>query len=272
MPSLLGNSLAGIATCLATVGAAAAGDGESRRTLTTEHFILQANGTQDALEGLGRRCEALRDELRAKWFDAGAADVAWTPRCTLVVHATAKSYQGDVPGGEQTLGSSWIEFEADRIVTRQIDVRGDRSDWFEEALAHELTHVLLADRFIDAPMPRWAEEGLALLADSPRKQAGHEADFRRAYTRRGHYRVVELVSLEEYPSDRQITTFYGQSASLVRFLTARGRPSQFVGFVQRATTDGYDAALRTVYDIDGLAALESAWLGSLRQAPQLAAE
>lgn len=270
MHGLLRSSIAGIATCLAAVGAADAGTREFRQSLTTEHFIIQAAATPEALADLGRRCEALRTELRAKWFDDGAADVAWTPRCTLVVHATERSYHGDVPGGEQTLGSSWIEFEGGRVVTRQIDVRGDRADWFEEAMAHELTHVLLADRFIDAPMPRWAEEGLALLADTRAKQAGHEADFRRAWQSRRHYRVVELVSLEEYPSDRQITTFYGQSASLVRYLTARGRPSQFVDFIQRATTDGYDAALRAVYDIDGLAALEKAWLNSLRQPPQLA--
>lgn len=234
-----------------------------RRTCSTENFEIWAQGSVQDLEGLGERCETLRSELRAKWFGSKPGDGAWSPRCVVVVHSDAASYLRAVPGGERTVGSSLVDFNRVSVTMRRIDVRGDREDWITSAMPHELTHVLLADRSIRAAPPRWAEEGLALLADPVEKQAGHDVDFRLALHRRGQFRLVELLTLEGYPSPERVTTFYGQSASLVRFLAAQGKPAQFVDFIEQATTVGHDAALRSVYQIDGVAALETAWLRSL---------
>lgn len=236
-----------------------AGAGNAPRLHTTEHFIVRAAGTAAELQAWGERCEALLVELRAKWFDDEESKLDWSPRCTLMIHSSEASYLREVPGGERTVGSSWIESEQGRIVTRQIDVRGDREDWFEGAMAHELVHVLLADHFNDG-LPRWAEEGLALLADPLDKQVRHDLDFRRAAAGRIQFRIGELTALESYPEASRVTTFYGQSASLVRFLVARGKPAQFVAFVKQVQQRGYDAALRDVYGIANLAALETAWL------------
>jgi hypothetical protein len=267
--------MAGVLFGLALLGEgtriAAAETELGRRTYSTDNFEITARGSAADLEAWGRRCEALRIELRAKWFASETSDAAWTPRCIVVLHDDATSYLRAVPGGERTVGSSLIEFGHDCVALRRIDVRGDRTDWLTEAMPHELMHVLLADRAIRAPFPRWAEEGLALLADTAAKQAAHDVDFRRALDRRGQFRVVELVSLESYPSASRVATFYGQSASLVRFLAAQGNPTRFVDFVEQTTLVGHDAALRAIYGINGVAALESAWLRSLSGANKLAA-
>ena len=77
------------------------------------------------------------------------------------------------------------------------------------------------------------------------------------------FRVVELMNLEQYPSlDRQ-GTFYGQSASLVNFLVARGGTSKFLQFVEQATSVGYDRALRDVYAIQSVNELEMQWIAAL---------
>jgi hypothetical protein len=233
-----------------------------RRT-TSDHFIVQAAGNDVELQRWAERCETLLAELRAKWFGNGSDELNWTPKCVLVIHDDLASYSREVPGGERTVGSSWIEVERGVVVTRRIDVRGDRDDWFDGAMAHELIHVLLADRFIGG-LPRWAEEGLAVLADPLEKQVQHDIDFRRAYAGRGQFRIGELVGLADYPSAQRVTTFYGQSASLVRFLTARGEPAQFVSFIEQSQQHGYDAALRSVYGISNLAELESDWLRAVR--------
>jgi hypothetical protein len=234
-----------------------------RRTYFTENFEITARGSAADLEAWGRRCEALRAELRAKWFASPQGDVVWSPRCVVLLHDDATSYLQAVPGGERTVGSSLVEFGRHRVALRRIDVRGDRDDWQTAALPHELMHVLLADRAIRAPLPRWAEEGLALLVDAPSKQAAHDVDFRTALNRRNEFRVVELVTLDGYPSAGRVAVFYGQSASLVRFLAAQGTPTQFVDFVEQTSRLGHDAALRKIYRIDGIAALETAWLRSL---------
>lgn len=233
------------------------------RTLSTTHFTIRSRSTATELQHLGERCESLRAELRTKWFEPEEIDHPWTPRCELVIHADVRSYLREVPGGERTVGSSWIQTVRGRVVTRRIDVRGDR-DWFDGAMPHELTHVLLADRFVDAPMPRWAEEGLALLADPQPKQVLHDLNCRSAVAAHRQFRLVELFAAAEYPPAAQQLTFYGQSAALVRYLTVRGRPTDFIGFVERARVEGYDAALRRTYGIDGVAALEAAWLHSVQ--------
>lgn len=264
----------------------------------TRHFIIRARGATSDLEKWGDRCEELKTELGAKWFDkqgdlegadkdavgtelaglekgkeAGDMDVAatpWSPRCLIVVHGSLASYLQAVPGGQQTVASAWVEFESGKVVTRQIDVRGDRSDWLEGALAHELVHILAADRFIDVPMPRWAEEGMALLADPHRKQQLHDVDFRRASASRRHFRLGELMSLNDYPTPERMQTFYGQSASIVRYLAQRGKPAQFVDFIEHALEHGYDAALKATYGFENVAVLEAEWQRSVRSGTALA--
>jgi hypothetical protein len=145
-----------------------------------------------------------------------------------------------------------------RIVARRIDVRADRADWLDGALPHELTHVILADLFVDQPIARWADEGMAVLADTPAKQDQHLAAFHDAFARHNSLRLVQLVGLQEYPAAGQ-GVFYGQSVSLVRFLVEQGTPQQFTGFLRQAADAGYDAALRDSYRIDGIADLEDRW-------------
>lgn len=281
--------LIGGIVCGGAVAAAAA-------EIETPHFIIRARGAANDIEQWGKRCEELKVELGAKWFErradtdasgaefasvkgvgkgkeAGDKDVAatpWSPRCLVIVHGTLAAYLQAVPGGEQTVASAWVEFEAGKVVTRQIDVRGDRPDWLEGGVAHELIHILAADRFIDVPMPRWAEEGMALLADPLRKQQLHDADFRRASASRRHFRLGELLAMHDYPTPQRMQTFYGQSASIVRYLAARGEPAQFVDFIEHALEHGYDSALQTVYGIENVVELETAWQRALRTGTALA--
>lgn len=259
--------LTGISLCSGCAALSAAEPISGRGSMhTTAHFVIRSHGGAPELHRLGNRCEALLSDLKSKWFEQEATEAEWTPRCELFVHADIASYLRNVPGGARTIGSSWVETEKGRVVTRRIDIRGDRTNWFDEAMPHELMHMLLADRFIDEPMPRWAEEGAALLADPQNKQQLHDLDLRRATEVRRQFRLVELFAAIEYPEPARQPIFYGQSASVVRYLTTRRRPADFILFVERAGKEGYDAALRTTYGINGVSALESNWLRSIRNA------
>ena len=67
-----------------------------------------------------------------------------------------------------------------------------------------------------AKTPRWADEGMAMLADLPSKQSLHERDFSKALQSGDSFRLVALLGSSEYPThDQQI--FYGESLSLTRF-------------------------------------------------------
>jgi Peptidase MA superfamily len=213
-----------------------------------------------------QQCERLRSELQSKWL---GHDVPgdWSPKCDVVVHASAASYlQAVGPGAERTAGSSLVKVEAGRVISRRLDLRADRGDALSAA-PHELTHIVLADRFADRPLPRWADEGMATLADSPSKRGEHRRDLLAAVARRTELRLADLLSMEGYPKPASWATFYGQSASLVEFLLERGEPEELVRCVGRAQDVGYDAALREVYGIAGVAALERQWRAHATRPP-----
>ena len=237
----------------------------------TENFqICRPVGYKVSAE-VAESFETLRQKLCQAW-SPHATDKCWSPKCHVVIHARFEGYLKEVgPGGRQTTGSSLIDFDKDQVVMRRIDIRGDRPGWFAEAVAHELTHVVLADRFAHVQIPHWADEGMAIQADPAGKRHRHGKDLDAALAARREFRLAELLMLSSYPHPSRMGTFYGQSASLVNFLTHLGDKEQLVTFVDLATSRGYDVALREIYDIPGVGALEQQWRRHLRS-PQATAE
>lgn len=187
--------------------------------------------------------------------------IPWVERCAIHVHATPEAFVAAVGGGAGAVrGATSLEFGVNRLLSRRIDVMGDGPDVVPDALAHEIVHVVLAEKFTAAAPPRWADEGLALLFDGASKQAGHEADFRAALARGLAFSPAELMALEEYPADggRQ-RVFYGQSAALVRWLIARRDAATFVRFVADLQIGDLSSALERHYDLDMAAVFDSAW-------------
>jgi len=185
----------------------------------------------------------------------------WLVRCEIHVHDSSAAF-ADAVGGPpaEARGATSLEFSGYRVVTRRIDVMGDGPATVPDSIDHELVHVVLADHFIHAAPPRWADEGLALLFDSPEKQHGHEADFQEAQRRGLAWTASELVAMEEYPAyTARQRVFYGQSASLVRWLIARRDAATFIRFLDDSADVGMEAALSRHYSIDSLASVSSAW-------------
>ena len=234
----------------------------------SENFVVtNRHPAQDARK-VAELCEDCRTRLQDQWCDctcqtcgcASCGCKAWSPRCQVIVHANQTTYLAAVGSGAgQTFGSSLIKFGASRQVShRQIDFRGD-SQHGAAALPHEMTHVVLADLLGGCQPPRWADEGMAILADPHNKQQMHLRDVQAAHARRLAFRAVELITLDRYPHPSRVPAFYGQSASLTAFLVDRDDPATFVSFLRDAVNQGYDAALREHYDIDNVATLEKLW-------------
>lgn len=208
-------------------------------------------------------CESLRTSYQQTWLEQSSSD-AWSARCEVVIHPNMSSYIAHVGrSGNNSSGCSTIKVERGEIVSRRIDVRADGTDVLQTALPHELVHVVLADAFVNRSLPRWADEGIAVLADPHDKQHGRHYDLQAALNARRTFRVAELFSLDDYPGEGRLGVFYSQSGSLVDYLVKSGTPGQFLRFVQEAGSHGYDSALRSMYDIDGVADLERRWLTSV---------
>ncbi len=234
-------------------------------TVTTAHPAANGNivvvGTDPSRAATIREhAEAIRSEAFSQLL--GRADPKpWLVRCEIHLHSSAESFEQAVGGSPaEARGATSLEFSGDRVVTRRIDVMGDGPGIVPDAIDHELVHVVLADHFIHAAPPRWADEGLALLFDTPEKQRGHEADFQDARRRGLAWSAPDLLALEDYPAEsaRQ-KIFYGQSAALVRWLIARRDAATFIRFLDDAAQVGMEAALDRHYAITSLVSVSSAW-------------
>ncbi len=231
----------------------------------TKNFIIWHCGAPAQGPAMGDVCERLRTHLTAQWI--GASDAAsWTPQCELVFHPQASSYTRFLgAGSEQSAGCTTVKLNGGKVAVRRIDLRADSPQRLASALPHELTHVIVADVFADRQIPRWADEGVAVLAEAANRQEVLANSWQNTISRDGLFSVRELLNVQVYPDVSRRGAFYGQSASLVRFLVAQGTPDQFVRFVRRSFgAGGYDAALKDVYQIDGVAQLETLWVDHVR--------
>ncbi|MDX1948237.1 MAG: hypothetical protein SFU86_22795 [Pirellulaceae bacterium] len=249
-----------IAFLLLAVGegdAQAARQGDAWRAESLSFVVRNYSSRHDARE-VAAHCEKWKARLQTYW--CGQPAEAWSPRCEIVVHRGQREYLTAVgSGAAQTYGSSWLDFGKDkRVSKRQIDLRGD-SDLGLAALAHEMTHVIVADLLDARQPPRWADEGMATLADTHDKQLLHERDLSTGLAARQAFRMGDLLTLDGYPHPSRVAAFYGQSVSVTAFLAGRDDPAKFVEFLRRALDHGHDRALREVYAIDGISHLERLW-------------
>lgn len=221
----------------------------------TESFRVFAGDKRQA-EDVAETCEKLRQGSSKKWLNSDS--VSWTPRCDVFVHTTLTSYLAALGrGAESTAGCSDFRVDHDKVVMRRIDLRADdHRDPLTLALPHELTHLVLADRFPTNRLPRWADEGIAMLADPESKRSLHERDFKNAVAGRTAFRLVELVGIRDYPANDRRAAFYGESLALVQALVDQKSPANFVDFMEHAQKSGFDTALNDIYKIKNVTALE----------------
>lgn len=231
----------------------------------TDSFRVLNYGTHPVATALCTSCETLRRQLLAQWL--GDAAAGWTPKCDLILHPSDASYDREVgPGGKSTIASALVDRHSTRVSLRRIDVRASRVDWLEVALAHELTHVILADRFDPEVLPRWLDEGMAILADSAAKRKQHVIRAGHDFAQGAHFALAELLLLDGYPPPQRWGTFYDQSAALVEFLVAEQGHRRLLEFIDLAHTHGYDRAFQQVYAMTPIE-FERRWQGSLLERP-----
>jgi hypothetical protein len=206
--------------------------------------------------GLERRCEATLVQLSMYWFGESQP---LDPKCDIVVHSTDESYCRAVGLHSRYTSASVLIGDQDQKPFYRIDVRGNHADWEAACLPHELTHALFAQRFAGGRLPKWIDEGTALLADPPSKQTRHLQDFYAARSTGTAFPLARLMSLADYPARRDWPTFYGQSLSLVKFLVERKSARAFVEFIHTSLQEGQEAALREVYGIYSVGDLDRIW-------------
>ncbi|MBI3993356.1 MAG: hypothetical protein HY342_08780 [Candidatus Lambdaproteobacteria bacterium] len=173
----------------------------------------------------------------------------------VVLAADAADFVQRVPG--VPAGALGVYVGSLRTVVLRSPRSSPGTDWDLRGVArHELVHGIL-DLAIEEPLPRWLNEGLAVLV----AEELSFLDDTRFNAALAMNRLIPFAALvETFPGeDFGLTLAYQQAASFTRFLLARGGIYGIQSLV-RAMASGYTSsqALEIVYGYD-LAELERLW-------------
>jgi hypothetical protein len=224
------------------------------------NFRIIHNQSRDLVEKVAQVAEETRAAMYRKWVGEAAGE--WQPRCDIVLHASGQDYNKATGKPAEWPGHSTIRSDAGRIVGRQIDLRCDAQGLLNGPLPHETTHQVLADQFGGTNVPRWADEGMALLSESRDRIDQHLRLLPRYEKDLQLLTLRQLLQLNDYPERRYLNAFYAQSASVVEFLIKLkpdNGPSAFLQFVLEAGRYGPETALKRVYNIQDFNQLEQSW-------------
>lgn len=258
-------------------------DGASPRT---PNFIVHAPDSE-----LGRQiayaAEAQRKALAKKWL--GEELPQWEKPCAIKVDLTSPSR-----GATSFLFTA--ESNPPAVTSINMQVQGEMRAILNDVLPHQVTHTVLATYF-GRPMPRWAEQGLAILTESETEQRNHDVRCRELLDAGRGIRLRKLFRLTEFPRD--LIVLYCEGHSVARFLLTRkvSEPPPFLTkepFLRKQlrgwgdphrvlllfialgmngnTEESWNHAAKTVYGFESVDALEEAWLVSLKMPPETVAD
>jgi hypothetical protein len=205
-----------------------------------------------------RAAESVRFTQGKRWTSP-ALSRSWNPKCEVYLYPEAKAFSKMTGQPESSPGFTTMAANGGRIISRRVNLRADHPQVLSAILPHEITHVVLADLFPEQPIPRWADEGMAVLAEPPAELRSRSAELNLPLQENRVFAVADLVALD-YPDAKDWSTYYAQSISLTRFLVEQGQPRDFIRFLQALQRSGIDAALRETYKINDLAELQNLWL------------
>jgi tetratricopeptide (TPR) repeat protein len=242
-------------------GTAGVSHGEREGTWSvakSANFRILHTQTPEFAERVARAAEAARGAAARKWL--GEALPTWNTRCDIYLHVNRDDYSEATQQPKDCPGHSTLKGEGEKVQTRRIDLHCDEPDLVNRWLPHEMTHVVLADRFGIQSLPRWADEGMAVLSEPRERVELHLRNLPQHRRDRELFTVADLMQYKEYPEGRYISAFYAQSVSLVDYLTQQKGSLVFTQFLRDGLRDGFEPALRRHYELRGFADLQNHWL------------
>ena len=234
---------------------------KSWQIVESQSFRIHHVGQLSVAERLAPLCEQTRLSLQKRWLaDTTKAD--WTPKCDLFLYPSGAEFQRLTRFPMETWGFADLEIGDGKVWLRRLHVRADDIQRLDKLLVHELTHVVLADHFAKHQIPRWADEGIAVLSEPVarrnelRRWLNQEAAQGRVFS------LKDLASQRHVPRDKRLgDLFYAQSSALVEFLlTERKLPeSELLRFVSESESRGLNAAMSRRFPEVTVTELETEW-------------
>src|SRR5262249_474980 len=146
--------------------------------------------------------------------------------------------------------------------SQAMEIEGPLDSILAGVLPHEVTHAVLAHA-AGGPLPRWADEGAALLSEDKEEQRRHERSLRQILNSGRAMPLRRLFELRDYPKD--VMVLFTQGYSVTRFLVEQQDHPTFLKFVRAGAREGWNKAVQRYYRYANVEELEQAWLAQVRR-------
>ena len=212
----------------------------------TPNFEVEAP-TDEIAQKVGAAAEHSRRQLAIEWL--GEELPNWFQRCQVRVKV------GQIGAG----GITTFSFGGGHVFGWDMTVQGSLERILDSVIPHEVSHTIFACHF-RRPLPRWADEGAATLAEEGSEQRRQQKLAEEVLPTSRRIPLRELLQITEYPKNMQhVLTLYAEGYSLADYLVQKGGKKRFLSFVQDAHESGWDAAFRKHYEEANIEAVEKKW-------------
>lgn len=215
-------------------------------TFETENFRVTASSAKVA-QSVAKTAEAARVKIAEQWFQRALP--RWEDRCQLTVTIREGKSQG----------LTSYAFRSRRGVDWEIQASGPLADILESIIPHEVSHTVLATQF-PRPLPRWADEGAAMLVESEAEQKRLRLTAVELVKSPRRMSLRKMLPLMEYPRDAYaVKAIYTLGYSLSDFLVRNEGRQKYLDLLVRAEQVGWDRSVREVYGFESIESLERDW-------------
>ena len=210
------------------------------------NFTVHA-ATPQIAQHIGQWAEFYRKEKAIQWL--GREMPQWPEPCPVRVTIT--------PGGAG--GATTFSFMGSHV-SQYMNIEGPLDRLKDSVLPHEVTHTVFAHYF-RRPVPRWADEGGAVLSEDDLERGRHDQMVRGILNANKAIPLQRLFALTEYPQD--VGSLYAEGYSVSAYLVGLSDRPSFLNFVAHGMQYGWDSAAQTHYHKSSVKDLENAWLQHL---------
>ena len=218
---------------------------------STDNFVVTAP-TEELAKKVAHTAEGWRVRLAKEWL--GYELPKWSRKCPILVQV------GQIgAGGETSFRFSWnARTNKNEVYDWRMRVQGTEERILDSVVPHEVSHTIFASHF-RRPLPRWADEGAATLAEHESEQRRQDLTLKQVWNG-GRFPLKTLLGMTEYPREmQQVMTLYAQGYSLADYLVQKGGRARFLKLLAMAEESNWDAAFQELYGIDDIGRLEATW-------------
>lgn len=220
-------------------------------TYPTPNFVVHAP-TPEAAKSIALAAEHYRKELAIEWL--GHALPRWSQPCPIKVKI------GQIgAGGATTFTFHPAANGSAEVCGWDMQIQGSLERILDSVLPHEVSHTIFACHF-RRPLPRWADEGAATLVEHDSERRRQILTVRQVLNTRRRIPLKQLLAIKEYPKDMQdVLTLYAEGYTLAELLVQQGGKARYLKFLADAHAQGWDRAIVTNYEYQGVDDLEQGW-------------